>query len=159
MLGSPREGNDWFPEGEFRVFVDQWGPSGYLGPRFQIDALQCVIWRTKPGRVTDGPVVEMAVVTPDELSLEWTSTRYSQGLTNYAGSSEDVGLDDLDLRDPAVDGEHVLAAGVPQLGNWDATVQSELTPSYEMQFRGRAFPLTYDSTTSVLCTLTRDSSE
>ena len=149
----------FFPDGEFRVFVDQCCPNGYLGPRFQIDALQCIIWRTKPGHSSAGPVVEMAVITPDELSVVWTSTQYNNGLTKYAASSEGAGLDDLDLRDPAVDGEHVLAAGVPQLGNWDATMQSEFAPGYEMQFRGRTFLLTYDSTTSALCALTRDSSE
>ena len=154
ILGSPLVSNDWFPQGEFRVVVDQWAPSGYLGPRYQVDALQCIIWRTKPGHSSAGPVVEMAVITPDELSLAWTSTQYNDGLTRYAASSEVAGLDDIDLRNPAVDGEHVLAAGVPILGNWDSTVRSILGPGYDMQFRGRKFPLT--PTASVLCALTRE---
>jgi len=158
ILGSSLvSNNDWYPQGEFRVVVDQWAPSGYRGPRYQLDALQCIIWRTKPGHSSAGPVVEMAVITPDELSLAWTSTQYNDGLTRYAASSEVAGLDDLDLRDPAVDGEHVLAAGVPQLGNWDTTIHSTLGHGYEMQFRGMKSPLT--PTASVLCALTRDSSD
>ena len=57
------------------------------------------------------------------------SERYGSGLHEYADRNSLDEHFDIDLRDPAVDGQHCLAGGNIILGNWQAS-------RGDMQFRG-----------------------